>query len=164
MAVSSNNTAPNRQANAYLRTQVMSASPEELRLMLLDGAIKFLRQGRESLAQKDYEGSYNGLSQSRDIVLELLTTIRGDLNPELAGTVKSLYTFIYTQIVDGGFEKDLVKIDSAVSLLEYERETWVMLMQKLQEERTANAPAPIPMPAQTQSSGSASRVPFSAQA
>ena len=28
-------------SNAYLRTKVMTASPEELRLMLLDGAIRF---------------------------------------------------------------------------------------------------------------------------
>ena len=41
------------ESNAYLRTKVMTASPAELRLMLLDGAIKFANQAREGLQAKD---------------------------------------------------------------------------------------------------------------
>ena len=73
-------TVETNPANAYLRTKVLTASPEELRLLLLDGAIKFARQGREGLAARNYEASFNGISQCRNIVLELLTTIK----PEFA--------------------------------------------------------------------------------
>lgn len=137
-----NNTKA-QQANAYLRTKVMSASPEELRLMLLDGAIKFAQQGREGLLQKNYEQSFTGLSSCRDIVFELMTTIRADINPELAANIKGLYTFIYTQLIEGSHEKDVAKVDKAIELLQYERETWVLLMQRLAEER-AGAIAPVP--------------------
>jgi hypothetical protein len=34
-------------------------------------------------------------------------------------------------------EKDLVRLDSVIKLLEFERETWVLLMKKLVEERAA---------------------------
>ena len=132
-----------QQANAYLRTKVMSASPEELRLMLLDGAIKFAQQGREGLLQKNYEQSFTGLSSCRDIVFELMTTIRAEINPELAANIKGLYTFIYTQLIEGSHEKDVSKVDKAIELLQYERETWVMLMQRLVEER-AGSIAPVP--------------------
>jgi len=141
-------------ANAYLRTRVLSASPEELRLMLLDGAIKFLRQGREAMTRKDFEGIFNGFSQAREIVFELLTTIREDVNPELAAQAKALYAFIYRSLVEAGHEKDLAKTDRVIELLEFERETWVMLMRKLAEERgtttsadVAPAAAPAPAPA-----------------
>lgn len=150
-------------ANAYLRTKVLTASPEELRLMLLDGAIKFARQGREGLAAKNYEASYNGLSQCRNIVLELITTIRPQYNPEVCERVKAVYTFLYRELIEGSMEKNVARIDGVIKLLEYERETWVMLMTKLSEERAAakGAPtasaAPIPV-------GAGARAPLSVQA
>lgn len=134
-------------ANAYLRTKVLTASPEELRLMLLDGAIKFARQGRDGLAAKDYEASYNGISQCRNIILELLTTIRPQYDPDLCERVKAVYTFMYREMVEASLEKSVARIDSVVSLLEYERETWALLMTKVAEERAAAKGTPAPVPA-----------------
>lgn len=144
-------TAGTQNANAYLKTKVLTATPEELRLMLLDGGIKFARQGRDGIARKDFEASFTGLSQSRDIVMELITTVRDEIDPELAAKVRSIYTFIYTLLVEGSFEKDVAKVDKAIELLEFERETWAMLMQKLAEERRGQGlpdrPAPAAQPA-----------------
>lgn len=134
-------------ANAYLRTKVLTASPEELRLMLLDGAIKFARQGREGLASKDFEASYNGISQSRDIVLELITTIKPQYDPELCERVKAVYTFIYSEMVTASMEKSVSKLDSVIKLLEYERETWSLLMNQLTQTRTPAAEPPAQRPA-----------------
>jgi flagellar secretion chaperone FliS len=122
-------------ANAYLRTKVLTASREELRLMLLDGAIKFAHQGREGLAAKNYEASYNGISQCRNIVLELLTTIKPEFDPELCDRVKALYTFLYTELVEASMQKSVERVDGVIKLLQYERETWAMLMKKLAGEK-----------------------------
>lgn len=121
--------------NAYLRTRVLTASPVELRLLLLDGAVKFARQGREGLANKNYEQSYHGITSCRAIITELLTTIRDEPNPDLAKKVRALYTFLFTEITTAQLEKDVPKLDKVIQLLEYERETWVLLMQKLAEEQ-----------------------------
>jgi flagellar protein FliS len=123
-------------ANAYLRSQVMSASPEQLRLMLIDGAIKFARQGRQGLLDKDYERSFNGLSQCRDIVTELMTTMRTEVDPELCERVRALYTFMFTELVEASMSKDAERVVKVIELLEFERETWVMLMDKLASERS----------------------------
>lgn len=128
-------------ANAYLRTQVMTASPEQLRLMLLEGAIKFARQGREAITRKDHENVYNGFSRARNIVLELTNT-KPDVDPTLRSRIQGLYTFIYMQLVDASFERDTSKADKAIELLEYERETWVLAMQRAAELRNAGA-APV---------------------
>lgn len=134
-------TPQTRSANEYLKMKVLSANPEELRLMLLEGAIKFGRQGREALAVNKHEAAFLGISQCRNIVFELLTTIREDIDPELATNAKALYAFMYREIVDAGFERDVKKLDRVLELLEYERETWVMLMGQLSRERGI-APAP----------------------
>jgi flagellar secretion chaperone FliS len=134
----------NNPANAYLRTKVMTASREELRLLLLDGALKFAQQGRGGLVAKNYEQSYLGITQCRDIVLELLTTIRPEPNPKLAERVKAVYAFLYTTLVEASMERSIVKLDQVIKLLEYERETWVLLMQQLVVERAAQKQSGAP--------------------
>ncbi|VAX41464.1 hypothetical protein MNBD_PLANCTO03-602 [hydrothermal vent metagenome] len=126
------------EANAYLRTQVLTASPEQLRLMLLDGAIRFAQQAADGLEANDYEASYNGITQARAIVLELATSIRPDVDPELAERVQSVYMFLYAELIDASLNRDKTRLDKAIELLHYERETWSLLMDKVAAERAAN--------------------------
>lgn len=134
-------SAGNSTAQAYLRTKVMTAPPEQLRLMLLDGAVKFGRQGMDGLRRRDYEASYNGISQCRNIVVELLTTMRPDVDTELCDRMTALYTFMINELIQGSFEKDVARVEGVVKLLEYERETWAMLIDKLGSERAGPPPA-----------------------
>lgn len=133
----------NDSATAYLRTKVLTASPEELRLMLLDGAIKFARQGQEGLDKKDHEAVYTGFTKCRNIILELMNSVRADAAPDLKQKINGVYTFMYLHLTEASFEKDAVKAARVIDLLEYERETWVLAMQKVAEERGAGVPAPV---------------------
>ena len=133
--------------NAYLKSKVMSATPAELRLLLIDGAIKFARQGREGLATSDFEQVYNGLSQSKSIILELLNGLRPDIDPELCGRLSGLYTYMYRRLLDASMDKQPEIVDEVISLLEYDRETWIMLMDRVAEEETdASVAQPAPAP------------------
>ena len=71
-----------------------------------------------------------------------ITTIRNDLAPELAENVKALYTFLYTHLLDASIEKNITKVGEVIELLEYERETWLLLMKRLEEERAAGIEPP----------------------
>ncbi len=127
------------EANAYLRTQVLTASPEQLRLMLLDGSIRFLQQSIDGLNDKDYEASYNGITQARAIVLELATSVSAEVDHELAERVRSVYMYLYRELIDASVNRDLPRLEKACDLLRYERETWALLMEKVGTERAANA-------------------------
>ena len=129
-----------RSVNAYLRTRVLTARAEELRLILLEAALKFARQGRDAMARKEHEAQFNALSQCRDIVVELMTSVREDAAPELVANVRSVYSYLYRTLVEAGFEKDLAKLDKVIELLEYERQTWELLIEKLASERAGAAP------------------------
>ncbi len=124
-------------ANAYLRTRVMTASPEELRLLLLDGALKFARQARTGLGTRDHEMTFNGFCQCRDIVLELLSTIKDEHAPQIARSVRDLYNFMYGELVKASIDKDIARLDAVIGLLEYDRETWVMTMERVAQDREA---------------------------
>ncbi|MFK7759884.1 MAG: flagellar export chaperone FliS [Phycisphaerales bacterium] len=133
--------------NAYLRTKVMTASPEELRMLLLDGALRFANMAKYGMENSDHEKIYEGFTQSRAIVLELTDTIDPSHDPELANNVRGIYVFIYGQLIKASIEKDITKLDEAIRLLEYERETWAKLMEQLVEDRKAGIVAPSNAPA-----------------
>jgi len=135
-------SAENPGVNAYLRTKVMTAPPEQLRLLLIEGAIKFTRQGVEAMRKRDWEGVFNGYCQARNILLELSNSVRMDVDPDLGQRVQSLYMFMYTELLDASMEKSQDKLSSVIELLEYERETWVLLMQRLSQEKGAGGQAP----------------------
>lgn len=122
---------PKPANNPYLRTKIMTAGPEELRLMLYEGAIRFCRQAREALPKQDFEGSYNGLMRAQKIVLELSTSLNHKIQPDLCDRLSALYTYIYRRLVDASTMRDLAAVDEAIRLLEFEKETWQLLMKQI---------------------------------
>jgi len=114
--------------NPYLKTRVLTASREELRLMLYDGAIRFANQARAALDRRDFEAGHEALVRAQRIVLELSSSLKHELAPELCGKLAALYTYIYRQLVAANVEHKHQPLDEALKLLEFERETWQMLM------------------------------------
>ncbi len=123
--------------NSYLRNAVMTASPEQLQLLLYDGAIRFATQGRDALQAKDYELSYEKLSRAQAIVTEMESGLRHEINPDLCGRMAAIYSFIYRKLVEANLKRDTSAIDDAVKILRMERETWVLLMEKVNAARPA---------------------------
>lgn len=128
-------------ANPYLRNQVLSAKPEELRLMLFDGAIRFLNAGRKGLEAKDYDVSYTNISKAQKIVLELSNSLNRDVMPEVTEKLSALYTFIYRLLIDASTTRDTKPLDEAIRLLKYERETWAMLIEKATQQPAGSGAA-----------------------
>ncbi len=126
---------PTDQSSNYLQTKVLTASPEELRLMLLDGAIKFCTQGRDALRDKNFEGCHAGYSRCRAILVELISSMRTEIDPDLCEKVSSLYLFMINQLIESSHSKNADLADKVIELLEYDRETWLQLMQRLADER-----------------------------
>ena len=107
----------NPRTQAYLRTKVMSASPVELRLMLVDGAIRFAEQCRGGLEQKNFEQAYEGSRQCRAILTELLSGLKPDQDPLLCQRLNSLYTFLISRMMEAMSERDPEPILGVIELL-----------------------------------------------
>ena len=84
-----------KASREYLKNAVMTATPEQLQLMLFDGAIRFTLRGREALERDDVEGAFNGFERAQRIVLELNSGLRREVNPQLVDQTAALYDFIY---------------------------------------------------------------------
>jgi flagellar secretion chaperone FliS len=127
----------------YLKTKVMTASPEMLTLMLWDGAIRFSEQGKDAILKKDIEGSYKSLVRAQRIVTELTTNLKHEIDPDLCGKLSALYNFIYRRLVDANLTKNAQFVDDALDIMRHQRETWAMLMEKLVKERAGAASATV---------------------
>ena len=91
-------------AQNYLRTKVLTATPEQLQLMLYDGALRFGDQARAALQARNFEQSYALITKVQKIVLELTSTLKHDQSPDLCGKLAeiantgTLYAFLMVAV------------------------------------------------------------------
>ena len=126
--------------NPYLRNAVMTAGPEQLQLMLYDGAIRFASQAREAIEKKEIENSFNLLTRAQNIVREMENGLRHEVSPELCSQMASLYRFVFGKLVDANVNKDVQAVDDALKVLRHQRETWAILADKIQKAQSAESP------------------------
>src|SRR6476620_12205692 len=103
----------NQAAQNYLRTKVLTATPEQLQLMLYDGAIRFADQAKAALQKNDFESSYNAISRAQKIITELSCSLKHDLAPDLCGKLSALYNFAYRKLMEANIEHKIESIDEA---------------------------------------------------
>lgn len=120
----------------------MTASPAQLRLMLLDGAIRFARNLQDGIEQSDHELAFTGSSRCRAIIMELLTGLDRTVDKTLCDRLASLYLFLYGRLVEAMTERDAPMVAEVIELLEFERETWMLAMARVEEEEGTATTAP----------------------
>jgi flagellar secretion chaperone FliS len=133
-------------ANNYLRTKVMTATPEQLQMMLYDGAIRFCEQARVAIREKNYEQSYNVVTRVQKIVMEMNCSLKHDVSPDLCSRLAALYNFAYRKLIEANVEHKIESLDEALGVLRYQRETWAMLLDQLGKQKAAAVAKTIAMP------------------
>lgn len=133
--------------NQYLRTKVLTATPEQLQMMLYDGAMVFGEQARAALLARNYEESYTLIVRVQRIVLELNCSLKHDVSPDLCTKLAALYNYAYLKLVEANVEHRIEAIDEALRVLKYQRETWAMLLDQLGKQKAGVAARKLDLPA-----------------
>src|SRR5215204_5220745 len=105
---------PQAAQQQYLRTRVLTATPEQLQMMLYDGALRFCEQARAALEAKDYERSYNTISRVQKIITEMSCTLKRDVLPELCDRLSGLYSFAYKKLIEANVQHSVPAMDEAL--------------------------------------------------
>jgi len=116
-----------RQLQQYQSSQVTSASPLQLVIMLYDGALKFLRQADEAMEKKDLFKQNDAIQRVQKIVAELMSCLDFNHGGEIAQNLFALYSFVYNQLVLANIEDNRDALKEASTLLENLRVSWVEL-------------------------------------
>jgi flagellar secretion chaperone FliS len=114
----------------YLESKVLTAPSYRLHLMLIEGAIRFGRQAAEALERSDQVAAATPLLRVVDIVGEMLAAVRGPAST-VNKPLTELYWFLFRLASEVKIHSDAEKLAALIRLLEYERQTWQMLCDKL---------------------------------
>lgn len=119
----------------YLTTEVMTATPQKLQLMLIEAALRLGQQTIDHWEKGEDEAAGDALIRCQQIITELLCGLRPEVDSELVRRVASVYLFIFRSLSMAHLERDAKKVSEAMSVLEVERETWREVCTKLGTRR-----------------------------
>ncbi|MCO5385609.1 flagellar export chaperone FliS [Desulfosporosinus sp.] len=117
-----------QMANAYKNQQVMTSSPEQLTLLLYNGALRFLTESILAMEQGNIPKSHNANIRVQNIVREFIRTL--DMNYELSINWAKLYEYTEYCLIQGNIKKDVEQLLQAKSMLTEMRDTWIEAMKQ----------------------------------
>jgi flagellar protein FliS len=124
------------QASRYRRSQIDTASPGKLVIMLYEGAIRFLNEARECLSQKDLEKANNRLIRAQDIISELMMSLNMKEGGQIASSLYRLYDYLKWRLVEANISKNPDLIDEAIRIMSSLKEAWEEAVKNVMQDKT----------------------------
>lgn len=123
-------------ANPYQKYQqqsVMTASQEELLLMLYNGCIRFIKLGMQAIEEKDIPGAHTNIVKAQDIILEFMSTL--DMRYDVAKSLMPLYDYLYRRLVEANVGKDAEILKEVLGFVTELRDTWAEAARQLKRQK-----------------------------
>lgn len=125
------------QRNKYLETSVQTATPAQLLIMLLDGAIRFSKAAIEALKHDNKQEAHNSILRTQDIVSELLITL--DRTQEISESLARLYEYFNYRLTQANMKKDPEMVEEVLGYFQELKQTWMQAaLQTKQNEAAAS--------------------------
>ncbi len=128
---------PTETRDAYLETQVHTATPQKLRLMLIEAALRHARLTLDQWRSSAGDQALESLIRAREIVGELMAGVQG--GSPLARQVSGLYVYLFSALTEAQQTRDATQLAAVIRVLEEDRETWRQLCDQLGDR-------PVPAP------------------
>jgi flagellar protein FliS len=116
-------------ANTYRTQQIMTATPEDLTLMLYNGAIRFINESIHTLEAGNLEKSNAANLRAQSIVREFMATL--DMQYEISHNLLKLYDYIEYRLIQGNIHKDPAQLAEARGMLQELRDAWAEAMKQV---------------------------------
>lgn len=127
--------------NAYLsnyqQNQIKTATPEQILVMLYDGAIRFISQASEAISQKNHEKKALYINKTTAIIMELKSTLDHKVGGEISANLASLYDFMLRQLSSANLKNDSDKLKVVSNIMSELRDTWVQAIEINRQEKAA---------------------------
>lgn len=127
----------NAYTQQYQQNQILSASPEQILIMLYDGAIRFTRQAISGLEEKDRLKKLEGTRRAMAIITEFANTLDHEVGGEIAENLDALYAFMTRELTQANLNSDIERYRVVEDLLVGLRSTWVEAIEIKRSEATS---------------------------
>jgi flagellar protein FliS len=124
----------------YLESKVLTATPHQLHLLVIDGAIRHATAAEAALQSGDLSQAVTQLGRSNQFVAELIAGLKSTQQPHLVDRLKSLFIFVQQTLADADRRHDPRRVAEALAILRMHRKTWLALGEKLSQEAQESAP------------------------
>ncbi|ALS75387.1 MULTISPECIES: flagellar export chaperone FliS [Planococcus] len=110
----------------YQQNSVMTASSEELTLMLYNGCLKFIKLAKKAMLDKQFEEKNKNLLKAQAIIQELRSTLNPDI--ALSKELEQLYEYQNNSLMEANMKNDAAALDAVLADLTELRNTWKQAM------------------------------------
>lgn len=122
----------------YKKNEMEMATPEQVLILLYDGAIQYLNQAKIALTQEDSEEFQSNILGCEKIIIEFMNTLKIEQGGKLAETLYRLYEYLNATLVTATIHRDVEKIDEVLNHLINLRQTWQKAIEISNAEKEAN--------------------------
>lgn len=132
------NTA-NPYLKQYKQNQVETATPEQILILLYDGAIQFLNRAKIALEKNDNILFHTSILGCQKIIMEFMNTLDMELGGNFAERLYALYDYLYNSLLSTSINKNVAKLDEVLRHLTHLRETWIKAIEIANAEKEGKA-------------------------
>lgn len=118
------NPYANSYSNQYRNNQILTASQEQILLLLYDGAIRFCRQAIAACEDGNGAEKQGRINKTYAIVDEFSKSLNHDIGGDIAIDLERLYDFMLRQLSEARREDSCDKLKVVENLLIDLRATW----------------------------------------
>jgi len=111
------------QQLAYQQNSVTTAPPERLVLMLYDGALRFIAEGKEAIESGELARASASIGNAQKILNELRIGLNLQAG-EIAVNLERLYEYMHYRLIQANIKKDLQILTEVAELLGEIRAAW----------------------------------------
>lgn len=111
---------------AYANSKIMTATPEQLTLMLYDGAIKFTNIAIEAVEKQDYTKANTYIQKTERIIEEFRATL--NFKYPVAQEFENVYKMLSEKLLYANMKKDIDVLNECLKHLRVMRDTWEEVM------------------------------------
>lgn len=104
--------------NTYQTVQITTTDRGRLLLMMYEGAIKFLKQSRIGLEEKDIAKFCRFLGKGQAIIAELMNTLDFEKGGTIAHDLERLYDFMLFYLSEANLYRDGERVAKVINLLD----------------------------------------------
>lgn len=104
----------NKYIKQYQTSNITTATPEKLMIMLFDGAIQFLQKAKTAIAEKNLQERSTNIESARKIVRELMRTIDLENGNDVSKSLFRLYNKMAMKLIKANVSKNTNLVDEVL--------------------------------------------------
>ena len=98
----------------YQTSNITTATPEKLMILLFDGAIQFLQKAKINIEEKNFQERSQNIDGARKIIRELMRTIDLENGNDVSKNLFKLYNRMAMKLIKANIQKNSGLLDEVI--------------------------------------------------